>query len=77
MANAMDAPGGPQCACGRPSHYESGRCAIPHDIVWCEVCMNDKIADWHCQDSATPLYHWLGMSWSEYEQFVQGKWLMR
>jgi len=26
-ANKMDAPGGPECACGRPSAFENGDCA--------------------------------------------------
>jgi hypothetical protein len=39
--NRMDAPGGPECACGKPSTYESG---------WCGECdqgrmVGDVISD--------------------------------
>ena len=35
LPNFMDAPGGPRCACGRPSVHESGECAFNHGMVPC------------------------------------------
>ena len=37
-ANRMDAPGGPQCGCGRPSAHESGWCGTE-----CEAKFGDKV----------------------------------
>lgn len=38
LANRMDAPGGPQCGCGRPSAHESGWCGTE-----CEAKFGDTV----------------------------------
>jgi hypothetical protein len=38
LPNFMDAPGGPRCACGRPSTNESGSCGEDHGAIPCPRC---------------------------------------
>jgi len=38
LPNFLDAPGGPRCACGRPSTRESGACSTVHGAVACPRC---------------------------------------
>jgi hypothetical protein len=40
LPNFMDAPGGPRCACGRPSVRETGACGLAraHGAVPCPRC---------------------------------------
>ncbi len=38
LPNFMDAPGGPRCACGRPSIHESGACTFDHNAIPCPRC---------------------------------------
>lgn len=35
LPNRMDAPGGPVCACGKPSRRESGQCEDDHGGMMC------------------------------------------
>ena len=41
LPNFMDAPGGPRCACGRPSVHEYGGCEIEHGAVPCPRCSKE------------------------------------
>jgi hypothetical protein len=47
LPNFMDAPGGPRCACGRPSIHESGACDVEHDAVPCPRC--GTFPCWKCR----------------------------
>lgn len=49
LPNWSDAPGGPRCACGRPSLHEDGFCGIKHGPIPCP----------RCGSSALPLTHGL------------------
>jgi hypothetical protein len=40
-AHDLMAPGGPLCACGKPSTHESGWCGTPHTPCDPEICAAD------------------------------------
>lgn len=51
LPNFMDAPGGPRCACGRPSVHESGACGEEHNALPCPRC--GTFPCWKCRGNTT------------------------
>jgi hypothetical protein len=54
LPNKMDAPNGPECACGKPSRWESGWCGTKHPTCLCDCERGKRVAEFLARRPPAP-----------------------